>query len=151
MKEWITKWITTRIKKTQVFYCSFLRLWFTWGMICWWPNWRFFQGLSFERNPTSVALFVQKLYSNEGAGVKISKCSKRKKRLFLVEGDGLVELPWAIRHCSTHAVCLYSSHICVPQCLWWKTKHWLWSIMIKPSKSSWALTKNQKQKFLKYM
>ena len=77
------KTFTTRIKKYASFsmahFCTFgyLETWFIGDQI------EDFFLLSFERNPTSVALFVLKLYSKEGAGVQISKCSKREKKIIL--------------------------------------------------------------------
>ena len=128
-------------KKRKFLYRSFLRLWFTWCMIYRWPNWRFFQGLSSERNPTSVALFVQELYSNEGAWVKISVCKKREERGCF----GMKMMEWLHRHGQSG---FNSSYVWVPQCLWSTDCDWFWK---KTFKIIMDLSENQRRKFLKYM
>ena len=62
------------------------------------------------------------------------------------KGDGVIAPPWGIRHCLTHAVCFHNFYIWVPQCLWWRIKHQMWFITIKPLKSSWTLNWKSKAK-----
>ena len=82
-------------------------------------------------------------------GPNLKMQSEEKKRLFWGEGDGVIAPPWGIRHCLTHAVCFHSFCIWVPQCLWWKMKHRIWLITIKPLKSSWTLNWKSKAKISK--
>ena len=94
---------------------------------------------------------LEVIFKRRCRGPNFKMQSEEKKGIFWCEDDGVIAPQWAIRHCFTHVVFFHNSYIWVPHCLWWKVKHQMWLMTIKPSKSSWTLNWKSKAKILKVL